>query len=62
MEKPQLQTFVSILFTGLSWISLQNMQVLAAIVASVVAALSGTLAGVNWWYSIQEKRKNLKSK
>jgi hypothetical protein len=38
------------------------MQVLAAIVASIVAALSGTLAGVNWWYSIQEKRKNLKSK
>jgi hypothetical protein len=60
MENPITQTIICMISTLLAWVSLQNVQVVAAIVASIVAAISGILAGVNWWYSIQEKKQTLK--
>jgi hypothetical protein len=59
-NNPTLQTTVCFISTCLAWVSLQNVQVIAAIIASIVAAISGILAGINWWYSIQEKRQTLK--
>lgn len=54
-------TLLSIISAILAWISLQQLQVVMATVASGVAALSGCLAGYHWLLSIQEKRRNLKN-
>jgi hypothetical protein len=59
-NNPSIQTTICFISTCFAWISLQNVQVMAAIVASIVAAISGVLAGINWYYSIQEKRENIK--
>lgn len=60
-HSPVLQTIVCFASTCLAWVSLQNVQIILACVASIVAAVSGILAGINWWYSIQEKRHNIKN-
>ena len=54
-------TILSITSAALAWVSLQNLQVVMAVIASGVASVSGILAGYHWWLSIVEKRRNLRN-
>lgn len=59
-ENGILGTMLSILSAVIAWISLQNFQTIMAICASFVAAVSGILAGYNWYLAIVEKRHNIR--
>lgn len=55
-------SFISMCSAVIAWVKLQDVQVVAAITASIVAVITGLLGGWNMWLSIQEKLATRKTR
>lgn len=56
-----IATIVSMLSAVMAWISLQNSQIILALIATGVSIVCGVLAARYYWFAAKEKKLTIKN-